>query len=213
MQRAFVKPLTGSRGDFAQAIHGEAALDRYLRRGLAILRFDVDAAGCRGEPNTGFFCSTTRSLYAARKYPPAARGDGTRPIRDLLTAHNAACNPAAFRRLPRRWSATPASIACCRTANAWEIPGRMNLSAGGTHGLRSAPFHAVLTAGEEGRPRARPSASPPSTCSRVSAAIRMRYGVIEVNSSPSIRLLEAMRPRRSDPENLASHDFPPSGLL
>src|SRR4029453_17376844 len=27
---AFVKPLTGSRGDFAQAIHGEAALVRYL---------------------------------------------------------------------------------------------------------------------------------------------------------------------------------------
>ena len=27
---AFVKPLTGSRGDFAQAVHGEAALVRYL---------------------------------------------------------------------------------------------------------------------------------------------------------------------------------------
>src|SRR6267154_6570241 len=27
---AFVKPLTGSRGDFAQAVHGEAALTRYL---------------------------------------------------------------------------------------------------------------------------------------------------------------------------------------
>ncbi len=27
---AFVKPLAGSRGDFAQAVHGEAALVRYL---------------------------------------------------------------------------------------------------------------------------------------------------------------------------------------
>src|SRR4030095_11312301 len=27
---AFVKPLTGSRGDFAQAVHGEAALVRYF---------------------------------------------------------------------------------------------------------------------------------------------------------------------------------------
>src|ERR1700691_2115805 len=28
---AFVKPLQGSRGDFAQAVHGEASLDRYLQ--------------------------------------------------------------------------------------------------------------------------------------------------------------------------------------
>src|SRR6266545_975467 len=27
---AFLKPLTGSRGDYAQAVHGEAALTRYL---------------------------------------------------------------------------------------------------------------------------------------------------------------------------------------
>ena len=45
---AFVKPLTGSRGDFAQAIHGEAALIALSRRGREILRCGSDPADRRG---------------------------------------------------------------------------------------------------------------------------------------------------------------------
>ena len=44
---AFVKPLTGSRGDFAQAIHDEAGARSIPRRGLALLRCDPDAADRR----------------------------------------------------------------------------------------------------------------------------------------------------------------------
>ena len=44
---AFVKPLTGSRGDFAQAVHGEAALVRYLDEVDEVLRRGPDPADRR----------------------------------------------------------------------------------------------------------------------------------------------------------------------
>ena len=41
---AFVKPLAGSRGDFAQVVHDGAALVRYLDEVVPVLRRDPDAA-------------------------------------------------------------------------------------------------------------------------------------------------------------------------
>src|SRR6266700_1376087 len=86
---AFVKPLLGSRGDFAQAIHGEASFRSYLDEvaqsydSILIQRI-VSGAEYR------VFLLDDEIVYTARKYPPSILGDGVRSIGDLLTAHNAA---------------------------------------------------------------------------------------------------------------------------
>jgi len=84
---AFVKPLGGSRGDFAQAVHDEATLVRYVSEVSkyydAIL---IQPIACGTEYRV--FLLDDEIIYTARKYPPFVSGDGARPIRDLLTAHN-----------------------------------------------------------------------------------------------------------------------------
>src|SRR5664279_4218973 len=86
---AFVKPLTGSRGDFAQVVAGEPSLIRYLDHVSqyydAILMQSVVS-----DLEFRVFLLDGDVLYSARKYPPSVSGDGVRSIRDLLAAHNAA---------------------------------------------------------------------------------------------------------------------------
>ena len=126
-------------------------------------------------------------LFTARKQPPSIVGDGASRIRDLLTAHNDGLQSRGL---------SPASIdpdaafdAVLPAGERWEIPGRMNLSAGGTMVLEAPPSAAALTL-------ARRAAR--ALGLRV-AAIDLFTGiggdanamqVIEVNSNPSIRMLE-----------------------
>src|SRR6202012_5067454 len=86
---AFVKPLQGSRGDFAQVVHGEASLDRYLRevsRHYDAILIQPAVSGIEYR----VFLLDDEVLYAARKYPPVIVGNGFSSIRELLAAHNAA---------------------------------------------------------------------------------------------------------------------------
>ena len=80
---AFVKPLQGSRGDFAQAVHGEAALVRYLPEVSqyydAILMQPI-VSGLEYR----IFLLDDEMVYSARKYPPFVLGDGIGSIRDLV---------------------------------------------------------------------------------------------------------------------------------
>jgi D-alanine-D-alanine ligase-like ATP-grasp enzyme len=207
---AFAKPLAGSRGDFAQAIYDEASLLRYLdevSRYYDSILIQPLASGIENR----VFVLDDEVLYTARKYPPFVLGDGVRPIRDLLAAHDAALQSRGL---------SPASVTVKRDAaldavlpkgERWDIPGRMNLSAGGTMVLEAARSDAVLA-------RARKAVR--ALGLRVAAvdiftdiggdpdAIR----VIEVNSSPSIRLLE-----QSDRSDLIlkiwQHTFSAMGLL
>ena len=185
---AFVKPLQGSRGDFAQAVHGEASLVRYLGEvsqyyDAILMQPAVSGVEYR------IFLLDDEIAYSARKYPPFVVGDGISPVRDLLIAHNAALEGRGL---------SPACIAEIRDASLddvlprgrrWDIPGRMNLSAGGTMVLEAPPSQAALAV-------ARKTAS---AIGLRAGAVDMfteidgdpdSIGVIEVNSSPSIRLLE-----------------------
>ena len=81
-------------------------------------------------------------VYAARKYPPFIEGDGVRSIRDLLIAHNAALqarglSPASAKR------DTSLDTVLAR-GERWDIPGRMNLSAGGTMRIESPSSDAAV---------------------------------------------------------------------
>lgn len=206
---AFVKPLTGSRGDFAQAVHDEAALVRYLDEVVKyydaiLIQPFVDGTEYR------VFLLDDEPLYCARKFPPFVVGDGVQSLRKLLGAHNDALrerglSPASLPDRDFSLDAIPAA------GERREIPGRMNLSAGGTMALAEAPSErAVRLARDAAR----------ALGLRV-AAIDMFVGIggdpnrieiIEVNSNPAIRLLED-----SDRADLIltiwGHTFTAMGLL
>jgi len=184
---AFVKPLTGSRGDFAQAVHGEAALVRYLddvmkHYDAVLIQPIIEGIEYR------VFLLDDDVLYCARKYPPSVTGDGVHTARELLAAHNdtlraRGLSPASLSNNDPSLDAVPAK------GERREIPGRMNLSAGGTMMLADAPSEKAITLS---RQAAR------AIGLRV-AAIDMfvdiggdpdAIEIIEVNSNPSIRLLE-----------------------
>jgi D-alanine-D-alanine ligase-like ATP-grasp enzyme len=207
---AFVKPLQGSRGDFAQALHGEAELDRYLSEvsqhydSILIQRV---ASGIEYR----VFLLDDGVVFTARKYPPSLSGDGVHSVRDLLIAHNEALRASGLSHAAVTADRDSSLDLVLAKGAHWEIPGRMNLSAGGTMVLKTAVSDAVVT---EARKAAR------ALGLRV-AAVDMfadldgdpqATGVIEVNSNPSIRLLE-----QSDRGDLIRkiwrHTFSAVGLL
>jgi hypothetical protein len=183
---AFVKPLLGSRGDFAQAVHGEAALDRYLqdvaRHYDSILMQPISSG-----TEYRIFLLDDEVVYAARKYPPFIEGDGVRSIRDLLITHNAALqarglSPASAKR------DTSLDTVLAR-GERWDIPGRMNLSAGGTMRIESPSSDATVAVARQAARALGLRVAAVDLFADVAGgqdAIR----IIEVNSNPSIRLLE-----------------------
>jgi hypothetical protein len=184
---AFVKPLAGSRGDFAQAVHSEAALIRYLDDVMKYYDAILIQPIVEGIEYRVFLLDDD-VLYCARKYPPSVTGDGVRTLRELLAAHNdtlraRGLSPASLK------SDDPLLDAVPTKGERREIPGRMNLSAGGKMVLADAPSELAVTL-------ARQAAR--AIGLRV-AAIDMFVDIagkddaneiIEVNSNPSIRLLE-----------------------
>ena len=164
---AFVKPLTGSRGDFAQAVHGEAALTRYLDDvaryyDAVLIQPIVDGTEYR------IFLLDDDALFCARKHPPFVSGDGVHTLRELLAVHNDALRARGLSPVSPDDS-DPSLDAVLAKDEKRDIPGRMNLSAGGTMVLEPPPprrwwnWHAP--------PHARSGyASPRSICSPVSAA-------------------------------------------
>jgi hypothetical protein len=188
--RAFLKPLTGSRGDFAQAIDSEAALDRYLDDVAphydSVLMQPV-ASGLEYR----IFLLDDEVVYSARKFPPSIEGDGSRRVRDLLKAHNALLEGRALSAID------PAAISeadldrVLPTGERLEIPGRTNLSAGG-HMAFASPNATALTMARKAV----------QALGLRAAAVDLfvdiggnpdAAAIIEVNSNPSIRLLEKLQ--------------------
>jgi hypothetical protein len=183
---AFVKPLQGSRGDFAQGLHGEAALLRYFDE--VAKYYDsilMQPIVCGIEYR--IFLLDDELVYAARKYRPHLSGDGMRPIRALLSAHNEVLRTRGLS--PVSVDRDPSLDIVLPKGERWEIPGRMNLSAGGTMVLEAPPSPTALTvAGKAAR----------ALGLRVAAVDLFTdiggdadaLAVIEVNANPSIKLLE-----------------------
>jgi glutathione synthase/RimK-type ligase-like ATP-grasp enzyme len=205
---AFVKPLQGSRGDFAQTVRGEASFNRYIEE---VSRY-YDAALIQPVASGieyRIFLLDDEMIYAARKYPPVILGDGINSIRDLITAHNTALHARGL---------SPASTAHDTSLDTvlakderWEIPGRMNLSAGGTMRIETTNSDAAVAVARK---------AVQALGLRVAAVDlfadadgqRDSIRIIEVNSNPSIRLLE-----ESDRGDLIlkiwRHTFTAMGLL
>ena len=188
---AFIKPLAGSRGDYAQSIHGEVELDRYLAEVAqhydAVLMQPI-ASGLEYR----IFLLDEEIIYAARKFPPAIAGDGVRSVRDLLDAHNAtlkerglsATDPAA---IPQ------ASLDVVLPAGGhWQIPGRMNLSAGASMALESPRSASALTTARKAVRALGLRAAAVDLFADLGGEADA-VAIIEVNANPSIRLLEELQ--------------------
>ena len=185
---AFVKPLTGSRGDFAQAVHGEAALLQYLdevaRYYDAVLMQPIVAGN-----EYRVFLLDDEVLFTARKYPPSVLGDGVSKLRDLLTAHNDALQSRGLSPVSIVDDIAAALDAVPPKGERREIPGRMNLSAGGIMALEAQACEGAATlARQAARALGLRVAAVDLFTDIGGDAGAMR--VIEVNSNPSIRLLE-----------------------
>ena len=206
---AFVKPLQGSRGDFAQVLHGEAALDRYIAEvsryyDSILIQPVVSGAEYR------VFLLDDEVVYSARKYPPFLLGDGTSAIRDLLAAHNAALqtrglSPAATEDRGTSLGAVPAK------GERWDIPGRMNLSVGGTMVLEDPHSQAALALARKAVHTLGLGAAAVDLFTNIGGD-EQATAVIEVNSNPSIRLLEESN-RGDLILKIWRHTFSAMGLL
>jgi hypothetical protein len=183
---AFVKPLSGSRGDFAQVIRGEALLGRYLDE-VSKYHDSILIQPIATGNEYRVFLLDDELVYTARKYPPSVTGDGVRPIRDLLTAHNEALRLRGLS--PVSMDRNAALDIVLPKGERWEIPGRMNLSAGGTMVLEAPPSDAALTLARKAARALGLRVAAVDMFTDIGGepdAIR----IIEVNANPSIRLLE-----------------------
>jgi RimK-like ATP-grasp domain len=181
----FIKPLLGSRGDFAQVVEGEAALARYLGEVSQYYDSVLIQPVVSGREYRVFLLDD-EVVYTARKYPPSVIGDGIRCIRDLLTAHNDALrgrglSPVAVDDRDASLETVPAK------GERREIPGRTNLSAGGTMVLEAPASEAALTLA---RKAARALGLRVAAVDLFTDVGEDAIRVIEVNANPSIRLLE-----------------------
>jgi hypothetical protein len=206
---AFVKPLLGSRGDFAQAVHGEALLVRYfdeVSRYYDSILMQRIVSGIEYR----IFLLDDEVAYSARKYPPFVLGDGARTICDLLAAHNEALrsrglSPAAVERDAALDIVLP-------KGERWEIPGRMNLSAGGAMVIETPRSQEVIHALAKSAARALGLRVAAIDLFTEVGGDPEAMAIIEVNSNPSIRLLE--QSGRSDLIlKIWHHTFSAMGLL
>jgi hypothetical protein len=208
---AFAKPLTGSRGDFAQAIHGEASFLEYLddvSRYYDSVLIQPIVSGTE----TRIFLLDDEVVYSARKQPPSLIGDGNSAIGELLVKHNAALQSRGLSPVSRDAGSEGSLNVVLSRGERWEIPGRMNLSAGGAMVLESPGGESAAIAQARRAIKA---------LGLRAAAVDMftdiegdpeTVRVIEVNSNPSIRLLEDCA--RSDLIlKIWRHTFSAMGLL
>jgi glutathione synthase/RimK-type ligase-like ATP-grasp enzyme len=207
---AFVKPLQGSRGDFAQGVHGEASLVRYLLEvshyyDSILIQPIVSGLEYR------IFLLDNEIVYCARKYPPFVLGDGISCIRDLLIAHNEALRSRGLSPVSVTADRNTSLDAVLPKGERWDIPGRMNLSAGGTMVLEAPHTDAAFTLARKAARALGLRVAAVDMFTDIggdSGATR----VIEVNSNPSIRLLEESG--RSDLIlKIWHHTFSAMGLL
>ena len=187
-QAAFAKPLSGSRGDFAQSLHGEAALDRYLRTVSQYYDSVLIQPIATGNEYR-IFLLDDEIAYSVRKSRPFLLGDGVRTTRDLLVMHNASLQTRGLSPITMA-AIDQASLGIVLPAGErWEIPGRMNLSVGGVMTFEAPRSDAALAVARK------------AACAlglRVAAVdLFADIGgdsdatrIIEVNSNPSIRFLE-----------------------
>jgi hypothetical protein len=188
--RAFLKPLTGSRGDYAQAIDDEAALALYLDQVAAHYDAILMQPLIRGDEYRVFLLDG-EVVYSAKKFPPALEGDGKRSVRDLLTTHNISLKARGLSAIDAAAIPSAALDKVLAAGERQEIPGRTNLSAGG-HMAFASPHSTALQMAREAALALGLRAAAVDLFTDIGGDPHAA-AIIEVNSNPSIRLLEELQ--------------------
>jgi hypothetical protein len=148
-------------------------------------------------------------VYAARKYSPFVLGDGVHSIRDLLVAHNAALQARGLSPASAEHDTSLDTVLA--NGERWEIPGRMNLSVGGTMRIEAPRSDAAVALARKAARVLGLRVAAVDLFTDIGGE-QDAIGIIEVNSNPSIRLLE-----ESDRGDLIlkvwHHTFSTMGLL
>ncbi len=130
-------------------------------------------------------------IYSARKFPPSLEGDGLRRVGDLLAAHHARLKDRGLSAMDPAVIPQSALDRILPAGERLRIPGRTNLSAGGRMAFASPDPAALAMARAAAR-----------TLGLRAAAVDLftdidenpgYAAIIEVNSNPSIRLLEQLQ--------------------
>jgi glutathione synthase/RimK-type ligase-like ATP-grasp enzyme len=183
---AFVKPLQGSRGDFAQIVCDESSFLRYLDE-VSKFYDSVLIQPIVSGTEYRVFLLDDEVVFSARKHPPFVVGDGTRSLHDLLSAHNEALRASGLSPVVGEPDASRQIVP--PEGERWEISGRMNLSAGGTMVIEAPRDAAALELSRKAtRALGLRVAAVDLFADIVGEANATR--VIEVNANPSIHLLE-----------------------
>jgi hypothetical protein len=183
---AFVKPLQGSRGDFAQMVDSPASLLRHLDETSKYYDSVLMQKVYSGHEYRVFILDD-EVVYAARKYPPALLGDGVRSLRSLLSAHNQLLQSRGLS--PAHPEMDASLDVVLAKGERFAVSGRMNLSAGGMmvlDDLRSEVLLGLATKAVRALGLRVAAVDLFTDIPDEADAIQ----VIEVNSNPSIRLLE-----------------------
>jgi D-alanine-D-alanine ligase-like ATP-grasp enzyme len=206
---AFVKPLQGSRGDFAQVVHGDASLLRYIG-GVSQYYDAILLQPIVSGIEFRVFVLDDEIVYSARKYPPFVSGDGISSIRDLLNTHNATLRTRGLSPVAADDSDTSFDKVLPK-GDRFDIPGRMNLSAGGTMVLEAPKSQAALALARKAAHALGLRVAAVDIFADIEGDTEAMR-VIEVNANPSIRLLEDCD--RSDLIlKIWHHTFSAAGLL
>jgi hypothetical protein len=206
--QAFVKPLLGSRGDFAQILRDEASFLKYLDE-VSKYYDSILIQSIVAGTEYRVFILDEEMVYSARKHPPFLAGDGVHSLRDLLIAHNEALWGKGLSPVAVEDDASLGIVPA--KGERWPLPGRMNLSAGGTMVIEAPDSEAVFDlARQAARALGLRVAAVDIFTDIAGEPDTMR--VIEVNANPSIRLLEESR-RGDLILKIWHHTFVSTGLL
>jgi len=184
---AFIKPLTGSRGDFAQTVVGEAEFREYL---VAVSKYydSILIQPIVKGREYRIFLLDDEVVYCVRKSPPFLFSDGVHSIRELLMTHNDGLLARGLS--PIAAKPDGASLdAVLPAGTRWEIPGRMNLSAGGSMEFETPRSHAVLAVARNAARALNLRVAAVDMFTEIDGTADS-MAIIEVNSNPSIRFLE-----------------------
>lgn len=208
----FVKPLTGSRGDFAQPVATAAGLAAYLdavshHYDAVLIQRVFEGREYR------VFVLDCEVLYSTQKMPPVLVGDGVRTIGELLGEDAVA--------LGLRGISSVGAVAVINKGlfgkvlpdgMRWTIPGRMNRSAGGSmHFAEPDRAEAAFAMSRNAAAALGLRAAAVDLFTDIGGnPDDMR--VIEVNANPSIRFLEDSG-RDDLILNIWRHTFAATGLL
>jgi D-alanine-D-alanine ligase-like ATP-grasp enzyme len=184
---AFIKPLTGSRGDFAQTVVGESEFREYL---VAVSKYydSILIQPIVKGREYRIFLLDDEVVYCVRKSPPFLFSDGVHSIRELLMTHNDGLLARGLS--PIAAKPDGASLdAVLPAGTRWEIPGRMNLSAGGSMEFETPRSHAVLAVARNAARALNLRVAAVDMFTEIDGTADS-MAIIEVNSNPSIRFLE-----------------------